>query len=32
MMFVAYENAGPNVTPCLHFNAATDNFYMARCR
>jgi hypothetical protein len=27
MMFVAYENAGPNVTPRLHFNAATEDFY-----
>jgi hypothetical protein len=27
MMFVAYENAGPNVTPWLHFNAATEDFY-----
>jgi hypothetical protein len=27
MKFVACENAGPNVTPWLHFNAATDDFY-----
>jgi Putative Ig domain len=27
MIFVAYENAGPNVTPWLHFNAATEDFY-----
>jgi Putative Ig domain len=27
MTFVAYENAGPNVTSWLRFNAATDAFY-----
>ena len=27
MMFEAYENAGPNVTSWLRFNAATDDFY-----
>ena len=27
MMFEAYENAGPNVTSWLRFNAATEDFY-----
>jgi hypothetical protein len=27
MTFVAYEEAGPNVTSWLRFNAATDDFY-----